>query len=52
MATKKLIARIKRKKGCLYFVDGGGRVWEKELNKGFTEKMREKIKKKKEEKFF
>ena len=52
MTTKKLIARIKRKKGCMYFIDGKGIVWEQPLNKGMTEKMKETIKKKRENRYF
>ena len=50
MTEKKLIAKIIRKKGCIYFVDGEGRVWEQKSNKGITEKMLEKIRLKKEKK--
>ncbi len=50
MTTKKLVAKIIRKKGMLYFVDKEGRVWEKELNKGMSKKALEKIRLKKEQK--
>ncbi len=49
---KEFVAKIKRKKGYLYFVDKEGSVWCKKLNRGTTKKAREKIKKKKEEKYF
>jgi len=50
--TKKFVAKIKREKGYLYFVDKDGNVWGKKLNKGLSKKARETIKKKKEEKYF
>ncbi len=43
MTTKKFIAKIKRKKGMLYFVDKAGIIWEKELNKGRSKKTLEKM---------
>ena len=49
---KTFVAKIKRKKGCLYYVDKDGIVWEQELNKGMTKNMLKTIKKKKEEKYF
>ncbi|KKK90253.1 hypothetical protein LCGC14_2724950 [marine sediment metagenome] len=56
MTAKKLVAKIIRKKGMLYFVDKEGRVWEKELNKGRSKKTLEKMRlareKKLAEKYF
>jgi len=49
--AKKLVAKIKRKKGMLYFVDKEGRVWEKKLNrKGHSKKVLERMKLAKEKK--
>ena len=50
--TKIFIAKIQRKEGYLYFVDKEGIVWGKKLNKGMSKKAHQKIKKKKEEKYF
>jgi len=52
MTTKNLVAKIKRKKGCMYFVDGDGIVWEQEMNKGMSKNALMHIKKKKEERYF
>ncbi len=41
--VKKLVAKIIRKKGFLYFVDGKGRVWEQALNKGMSKKTMQKM---------
>lgn len=49
---KRFIAKIIRREGCLYFVDGEGIVWEKKLNRGLNKKARETINKKREEKYF
>lgn len=52
MTTRKLVAKIVRKKGMLYFVDGEGRVWEQVLNKGRSKKTTEKMKLEKEKRYF
>ena len=49
---KKFVAKIKRKKGCMYFVDKDGIVWEQDLNKGMTKKMIENKKKRAKKKYF
>ncbi len=50
MVVKKLISKIIRKEGKLYWIDSEGRIWEGDLNKGRSKKTMEKMKLKKEKK--